>query len=159
MKIIFAELPTHVDRALKVTPPGQAREGVLKVQYTRLTMQAAADLVVSHDLANAANDSEGNRKESGKTYTDRDAWLYDCMQQHLLGWSLEDGDTGVPYDITAEVLTQFLSIDAFYWATYNDWLDYITKVANGKSKTENETEIKNLLNSGRTSSNNRGGLR
>ena len=152
MKIKFAELPTFVNRALKFVPPGETREGTLKMQYSRLTMQEAADLVVAHDAAVAPTENDGDRKADkadGQTYVDRAAWLHDCMVDHLKGWSLEDGETGEAYAITEAIIEQFLSVDVFFWATYRDWLDYLTKIANGKAKSEQDAEIKNLLNSAR----------
>lgn len=159
MKIKFAELPTFVNRSLKFVPPGETREGTLKMQYSRLTMQEAADLVVAHDVAVAPTENDGDRKADGQTYTDRFAWLHGCMVDHLKGWSLQDGDTGEAHAITEAIIDQFLSVDVFFWATYHDWLDYLTKIANGKAKSEQDAEIKNLLNSARgTPSGKRGAL-
>lgn len=146
MKVTFEALPSTVIRTIKVTPPGSRVEGKLDLTFSRLTMQDAADEVILHDKALASVDEDGNEIKSEDVYAGRTTWLQEFLEKNLQDWSLENGDSGENYPVDAEMIAKYLSLDNFYWPTYRDVLDYLTKMANGKSKSELELEVKNLLN-------------
>jgi hypothetical protein len=70
---------------------------------------------------------------------------------------LKDTASGELYPVNDEVVSKVLAIDAFFWPIYRDILDYVTKIANGKSKSDQEAEIKNLLNLDKGTTNKRRG--
>lgn len=146
MKIILAELPNTTTRPVKVTPPGVRSEGKLNLTFKKLDVQEAAAEVVLHDKALSGVDDEGNAIESSDIYAARAEWLSKFMLENLQEWDLEDGNSGEAYPLTQEVINKVLSIEEFHWPIYRDVLDYITKTANGKSKSDQEAELKNLLN-------------
>ena len=157
MEIILSELPATTTRTVKITPPGTRIEGKLSLTYSKLDMHAAAQQVVLHDKSLASTDEDGNAIESGDVYAARDQWLKEFVLEHLQDWSLKDGATGDAYPLTDEVISKVLSIEEFFWPIYRDVLDYATKAANGKSKSDQEAELKNLLNLDKNITNKRRG--
>jgi hypothetical protein len=157
MEIIFADLPDTVTRTIKVTPPGTRIEGKLLLTFKKLEMKEAAQEIILHDKALRGTDDDGNEVEAGDIYAARDQWAKDFLLENLQEWSLKDTASGELYPVNDEVVSKVLAIDAFFWPIYRDILDYVTKIANGKSKSDQEAEIKNLLNLDKGTTNKRRG--
>ena len=144
MQVFFEE--NKVKRTIKIKGP-EGKIGTVNIDLKSLSLSVAANIAIAYDIAISETDEGGDEKPLGQVYNDRKSWLKGNIQENVLNWDLKKGEDIYPTD--DDSLDKLLEVNYFYWSLHDMYLDYVTKIANGKSKSERERELKNYMTLGK----------